>query len=980
MSAFARTIFTAVVLLNAWELRAQSIPTSPDQRAQQLLSATKSGRESAVPCDQLEGAAQALIDLGMTVRSESLERATTALRLGERAARCVGSEPLLGTALTELSEILVDRGAVNEALAAATESVEVYERVNEPSGLALAWNAVGFAHWWKDDVEGALRDYRRGLELATASGNRVAEARVLHNIAHVHRYRGEYESALDHYMRALRIFEDLGERRRAATVIRYVAAVYWFRGEYLTALEHNRRSLEIARALGDQQAVGAALDLMGAIYRVVGAYDLALQSFEQALEVRESVGAKLAVMESTHNLGMAHFVRGDYELAIDAFKRGLRLRRELQVADESFVAEALRNIGAAAWRLGQHERAVANFRESLSRARRDGLRFLQGELLTDLGQAVLEEGRLAESSRLFEESLTARRALGDQAGVSETLVSLARTRLAQHRIDAALELARRALDNAATHDQPDLLWQAQTVAGTALVRLGRQDDAKKELNEAIQSIERLSARVRGGESLRLRFFENKLSPYHELIAVLIEAHEFPEAFELAERSKARVLTRLLGATRDDDTNLLGVDERRERARLRDALHALNQQIEREQEKKTPDQARVSALESSRRSAREAVSAFETVLVARHSELARIQGEVAPVRLPEASGILTDRTTAIVEYVLTNRQLFAFLLTNPGTRATVEARAIGNDVVALAKQVERFRAKIGSRDFGFGDDARSLYQTLLGPFRARLARMTRIIVVPDGVLWNVPFQALLGPDGYVIETAAVSYAPSITVLREIHTLPKAANPRTLFAMAKSRFGSSSLEPLPEAEAQVRLIRDIYGPERSATYVDDDATESRFKASAPRYTVLHLATHGILDEASPLYSHLVLSPGRDNLEDDGRLEAWEIMRMKLAADLVVLAACDTGRGRIAPGEGVIGTMWALFAAGTRSMVVSQFRVELQSATSMLVAFHRRVAAEPGSKTAHLRAAALELLRTARYSHPYYWAAFILVGDFE
>ncbi len=104
----------------------------------------------------------------------------------------------------------------------------------------------------------------------------------------------------------------------------------------------------------------------------------------------------------------------------------------------------------------------------------------------------------------------------------------------------------------------------------------------------------------------------------------------------------------------------------------------------------------------------------------------------------------------------------------------------------------------------------------------------------------------------------------------------------------------------------------------------------------------------------------------------------MRLRLAADVVVLAACDTGRGRIAPGEGVIGAMWALFAAGARSMVVSQFRVESKSATTLLVGFHRRLASERASKAAQLRAAALDLLHTPRYTHPYYWAGFILVGD--
>jgi CHAT domain-containing protein len=246
---------------------------------------------------------------------------------------------------------------------------------------------------------------------------------------------------------------------------------------------------------------------------------------------------------------------------------------------------------------------------------------------------------------------------------------------------------------------------------------------------------------------------------------------------------------------------------------------------------------------------------------------------------------------------------------------------------------------------------------------------------------VPFQALRGPDGYLIEAAAVSYAPSITVLREIQRLPRPTGPRTLLAMGKSNFGPlspSALEPLPEAETQVRLIRELYGPDQSVGFVGGEATETQFKATAPHYAVLHLATHSVLDEISPLYSHLVLSSDRRNADDDGRLEAWEIMGMKLMAEVVVLAACDTGRGRIAPGEGVIGTMWALFAAGARSMVVSQFRVESKSATAMLVAFHRRLAAEPGAKSAQLQAAALELLRTPRFAHPYYWAGFILVGD--
>jgi CHAT domain-containing protein len=124
--------------------------------------------------------------------------------------------------------------------------------------------------------------------------------------------------------------------------------------------------------------------------------------------------------------------------------------------------------------------------------------------------------------------------------------------------------------------------------------------------------------------------------------------------------------------------------------------------------------------------------------------------------------------------------------------------------------------------------------------------------------------------------------------------------------------------------------------------------------------------------------VLSPGPPGSSEDGLLEAWEVLDMKLDADLVVLSACETGRGRIAPGEGIVGTMWAFFVAGSRALLVSQWQVEAGSTTELMTAFHRRLARDPGGKAEHLRQASLEILRQPRYAHPFYWAGFVLVGN--
>ncbi|HZF39053.1 MAG TPA: CHAT domain-containing protein, partial [Blastocatellia bacterium] len=163
---------------------------------------------------------------------------------------------------------------------------------------------------------------------------------------------------------------------------------------------------------------------------------------------------------------------------------------------------------------------------------------------------------------------------------------------------------------------------------------------------------------------------------------------------------------------------------------------------------------------------------------------------------------------------------------------------------------------------------------------------------------------------------------------------------------------------------------------------DAREDRIKAEAPQARVLHFATHGILDNASPMYSHLALAQGDKN--EDGLLEAWELMQMDLKADLVVLSACETARGRFGAGEGMIGLSWAMFIAGVPSTLVSQWKVESASTRDLMIGFHRQALASPApakskaTKAEALRQAALKLMKNPETNHPFYWAGFVLVGD--
>jgi CHAT domain-containing protein len=193
--------------------------------------------------------------------------------------------------------------------------------------------------------------------------------------------------------------------------------------------------------------------------------------------------------------------------------------------------------------------------------------------------------------------------------------------------------------------------------------------------------------------------------------------------------------------------------------------------------------------------------------------------------------------------------------------------------------------------------------------------------------------------------------------------------------KASLMGPDLGPLPLAEQQVNAIATLYGPANSVVYVGDEATEDRAKSEAPNYSILHFATHGVLNDASPMYSQIVLARAKDST-NDGLLEAWEIMKLSLKADLVVLSACETARGRVSPGEGVIGLSWAFFVAGCPSTLVSQWKVPANSTTELMVEFHKNLLAGM-TKAQALRSAELKLLRSGESRDPFYWAGFVVIG---
>jgi CHAT domain-containing protein len=289
------------------------------------------------------------------------------------------------------------------------------------------------------------------------------------------------------------------------------------------------------------------------------------------------------------------------------------------------------------------------------------------------------------------------------------------------------------------------------------------------------------------------------------------------------------------------------------------------------------------------------------------------------------------------------------------------------------------------------------------------------VVPDGPLWEIPFEALLTEPAsaggfasfpYLVRRFTVSYQPSALGIAP-PAEPRAASPQLVaFADPSPTAGGHdvaegaeralfregarwSLPPLPCARQEARDAAALFGTRRAQAHTGAGAIESRVKTDpeVARARYLLFSTHALVSETMPSQSALVLSLAGDGAED-GLLQAYEIDRLRLSADLVVLSACETALGQNVRGEGLLGLARSFFHAGARRLLASQWRVADCSTARLVTDFFRRLqaaesaaaaksggAAAPDAATA-LRGAKLRLLEGA-YAHPYYWAPFVLIG---
>jgi CHAT domain-containing protein/uncharacterized protein HemY len=773
--------------------------------------------------------------------------------------------------------------------------------------------------------------------------------------------------------------------------------------------------LTIARRENSLLGTANALIGLGDVYAAQGEYRRAADNYQQMMKLMESLVHQPGIAVLSVRLGDIHYYQGNFPQALDYYQRSVNLYEKLGSRED--IAHPLLSIGNAYFAQNDYPRALEYYQRSLKVCETTFDKGGAAFLLNRIAEVYSAQGRYEESEDFYRRSLKLQEELGIKSITATTWNGIGSIRYRQGNYGEAARLYARAAELAKEGNAPEVLWKTLTSLGQAYRALKQVDRAQQSFDEAIAILEKMRGQLVGTERDQQLFFENKTVPYVEMVGLLIAQNKVAEAFHYAEMAKGRMLLDVLRHGRSDISRTMTAEELDHEKQLQATVTALSSQQRKEISLRQPDKSKLAFIYAQLQKARLEYEAYETRIYAAHPDLRAVRGGSEPLSLNEAGALINDSQTALLEYVVTRNRTYLFVLTKPNSTDPVRLKVYPIEVSAreLATRVADFRQKLAGNSADFREPARGLYDLLLQPVETELEGKTAVCIVPSEGLWELPFQALLSKSNkYVLEEHAVSYVPSLSVLSEMKkkalaqrvTFPDdgsatlltkvsaktpPAVPRLLaignpslssqsVARLRSTRRELSFDSLPQAEQEVKAIGEIYGAQESTILIGTAAREEVFKATASKYPVLHFASHGVLDDVNPLYSRLLLATGSES--EDGFLEAREIMKLDLHADLAVLSACQTARGQIGSGEGLIGMSWALFIAGTSTTVASQWKVDSASTARLMIDFHRNLQSEKGPTQTRaaqaLRKAAIKLMADPKYRHPFFWSGFVVVGN--
>nr|WP_290221107.1 CHAT domain-containing tetratricopeptide repeat protein [Trichocoleus desertorum] len=890
------------------------------------------------------------------------------------------------------------QGQPQEALATFQKAIAVFKATGAKAGEAQSLNHIANVyHYSLRQYPKALEFYQQALKLRQQIGDREGEWATLADMGVAYGEQGQYTKALEFYQKALGIIQQLGDRNSEKLRLNEIASVYFRLGQYPQALEAYQQVLKLQREGSDREGEGTTLGNVGVVYVNLGQYAKALEAYRQALAIFDSLpayqGAKATIL---NNMGGLYFSIGQYKEALDSTQKALAIFNKF--SDRPDAASAFTDLGLLYEIVGQYSQPL-EFQQSGLAMRRDIGNALNQESITKVGQAAtlnnigrvyVSVGQLDQALKLHQQALATYQELGDRAGEATTQNNLGQVYDNLKQTEQALKLYQQALQlykqvgdrtgegvalsnlghayeqqeqNAqalkfyqqalAVHrDVGDRVNEGVTLSsiGRILHRSGQQSEAEKTLRQAIAILESLRPGLT--DAAKVSIFETQQRTYGTLQQSLIAQKQTNSALEIAERSRARAFVELLA------------------------------------QRLTTNSATASPLN--------------------------------PPTLAQIQQIAKTQNSTLVEYAIVHdaapsqaSQLLIWVIQPTGNIRfrQVDLKALPQPVVSssdaaspLETLVTQARGAIGIKGRGltFQEDTttvaraiarvsdptnqplQQLYQLLIQPIADLLPTdpNAHVIFLPQEALFLVPFPALQASNGrYLIEQHTVLTAPSIQVLdltRQKHQQLSGKNKNVLVVgnptMPKVSLPLGAtphpLPSLPGAEQEAKAIATLL---KTQPLTGNQATKTVILQQLPQARLMHLATHGLLDDFKGLGvpGAIALAP---SAKDDGLLTASEILDLKLNTDLVVLSACDTGRGRIT-GDGVIGLSRSFIAAGAPSVIVSLWQVPDAPTATLMTQFYQTLQQQP-DKAQALRQAMLATMK--QHPDPKDWAAFTLIGE--
>jgi len=907
-----------------------------------------------------------------------LDSAGTYLAQARGLAVSIGDVRVEANAILALAGVSEDRGDLGAAREGIARALALRERIGDSRGAAADRNNLGLLAQTMGDVDEARRQLEAALALNRRDGRDDVAATNLVNLAGLASLAGDFTRAGTLYRDALATWRAHEQWADAAVALHGLGQLELRRGDYAAAQAALREALAIYDRGGPfPDALAVRRELAGALAAagdLQGALDELRRAQRLADSARAPAGSRAGIALGRADLAVQLNALADAE---QLYARAELLYR--QAGDPAGEAEAQQGRGMLFASRDDAARAQTLLEAALRTQLGGGQQRAAALTRLSLGDVVQQRGDTAAARRQLARAAADLERLGDPVGVAAALGDRAALEATAGFPLAAESLYRAALGRLGDRVAPEVAWRLHAGLALALRAQGAADEAVRELRAAVAEVERPSRTLAVAER-RSGFLADKWDIYAQLALAEQARGRTGAAFDASERLRAREMLELLGHGRVAAPTDTAADLVAREQDLRRRIAELSRDVE-------GGDPGSDALRGAPGDGARAGGATREALVHAQEAYADLLLEMQE-RAPRHATLVSRSSAtwqdvarrlqpdeAFIEYLVSDSGSLAFVITQD-TSAVVD---LGVRRRELARLIEFARGVLTPRpDSLWRGPLRRLHGLLVAPIEepGLLAGKTRLVLVPHAELHYLPFAALLdGAGRFLVERYVVAETPSASVWLALGG--RAPGGR------RAATGVLALAPnpgaLPASRQEVAAIARFAGAD-GRVLTGSTATEEAFRREAPTRRVIHLATYGVLNKQNPLFSFVQLARGEPGT-DDGRLEVHEVFGLGLAADLVVLSACQTGLGSgaladVPAGDDWVGLTRAFLHAGAGNVVATLWPVDDWATAALMERFYGAadVAAEPARALAEAQRVLLAAPATA---HPFYWAGFVMVG---